>query len=152
MKIIGFGKANEEDITEYEQKMGCRFPEDYKQFLLEYNGGIPETENNHINIGLSRNVGVFRINWLTYGGEARNRLYSVCDDVKNLGAIMQPEYFIPFASADLDLSIIISIKEDMKGIYIYDFLRVLKESKKTPFHKVCDTFTEFLELIVPNEQ
>ncbi len=40
MNIKGFGKANKEMISIFEQYIGFLLPEDYKQFLSEYNGGI----------------------------------------------------------------------------------------------------------------
>ena len=35
---------NENDLNEQEKYFKCKFPEDYKKFLLEYNGGIPERD------------------------------------------------------------------------------------------------------------
>jgi hypothetical protein len=32
---------NNDDLIKQEQYLECKFPEDYREFLLEYNGGIP---------------------------------------------------------------------------------------------------------------
>lgn len=39
MNIKGFGKAEQEAIAKFEQYIGFSLPEDYIQFLREYNGG-----------------------------------------------------------------------------------------------------------------
>lgn len=42
-KIVfeGFGKATQSDIEGFERMLGCELGEDYKTFLLDYNGGTP---------------------------------------------------------------------------------------------------------------
>lgn len=37
-------KLNAEDIAEFENEVGIKFPEDYKRFMLKSNGGTPEEE------------------------------------------------------------------------------------------------------------
>lgn len=39
MNLNAFGKATEESIEELEEFLGFLLPEDYKNFLSEYNGG-----------------------------------------------------------------------------------------------------------------
>ncbi|MEC0207378.1 SMI1/KNR4 family protein [Paenibacillus ehimensis] len=39
MNIKGFGKATDEMISNFEKHIGFSLPEDYKQFLRDYNGG-----------------------------------------------------------------------------------------------------------------
>jgi hypothetical protein len=38
MDITSWGKLDEADISAFEQKIGFPLPDDYRQFLLEYNG------------------------------------------------------------------------------------------------------------------
>ena len=41
----------------------------------------------------------------------------------------------------------LGVSEERAGIWLYDYQVRLKESsKKKVLHKICDTFTEFLEL------
>ncbi len=47
--IDGFGHAAEEDLEYFTQETGFIFPEDYREFLIQYNGGIPREKNNFIN-------------------------------------------------------------------------------------------------------
>lgn len=42
MNFNGFGKATKEMINKFEQHIGFSLPDDYKKFLIEYNGGIPQ--------------------------------------------------------------------------------------------------------------
>ena len=39
MNLNAFGQATEESIGELEELLGFLLPEDYKKFLVEYNGG-----------------------------------------------------------------------------------------------------------------
>ena len=42
MKIIGFGKCSLDKIIKFENKIGFYLPKDYKEFILNQNGGYPE--------------------------------------------------------------------------------------------------------------
>lgn len=35
---------NEQELQEYEATLGVRLPNDYRDFLLEFNGGVPEND------------------------------------------------------------------------------------------------------------
>ncbi|MBC1473632.1 SMI1/KNR4 family protein [Listeria grandensis] len=41
-KIKGFGTLSMQEITRLEKDLYLNFPEDYKQFLMNKNGGVPE--------------------------------------------------------------------------------------------------------------
>ena len=72
--------------------------------------------------------------------------------VDKWGMFIDPTSVIPFVRIYGYVQIVMITKQGMEGIYIYDFTQTLKESsKKKWLHKVCDTFTEFLDLIVPDE-
>ncbi len=155
MKILGFGKANIEDIERYEKTTGFIFPEDYKQFLLENNGGYPECKENYIVIP---NVTSEKIKLCWFGGVTREGEAIIRD--KNLfyitanefGALMDHSEFIPFASPYGYFGLLLGVSEKRPGIFLYDYQARLKESSRTNLlHKICDTFTEFLELIRPVE-
>lgn len=42
--INSAGKISVEDIAEFENEVGMEFPEDYKNFMIEANGGTPKEE------------------------------------------------------------------------------------------------------------
>lgn len=155
MKILGFGKANIEDIERYEEKTGFKFPEDYKQFLLENNGGYPECKENYIAIpGItSEKIKLCWFGGVTGEGEVRksdkNLFYITPNE---FGALFDHSEFIPFASPYGYFGLLLGVSEERSGVFLYDFQARLKESsRKNVLHKICDTFTEFLELIYPVE-
>ncbi|MBC2176052.1 hypothetical protein HCB27_05465 [Listeria booriae] len=41
-KIKGFGTLSMQEIIRLEKEMHLNFPEEYKQFLMNKNGGVPE--------------------------------------------------------------------------------------------------------------
>ena len=43
--ITGYGKATQEAVNNFEQQVGFEIPADYKQFLLEFNGGTTTVQN-----------------------------------------------------------------------------------------------------------
>ena len=45
VNITGYGKATQEAVNNFEQYVGFEIPADYKQFLLEYNGGTTTVQN-----------------------------------------------------------------------------------------------------------
>lgn len=156
MKVIGYGKAKEEDIVAYEQKTGCRLPNDYRQFLLEYNGGEPEIKENHLIFPeiKSSTMKVCYFSWITKTKEViKHYEQNLLEEVESLGMFIDPKCVIPFVGVYGSIPMVMITKEGMEGIYLFDFQLALKESSRKKYlHKVCDTFTEFLELIVPNEQ
>lgn len=155
MKILGFGKANIEDIERYEKTTGFIFPEDYKQFLLENNGGYPEFKENYIKIP---NVRSDKIKLCWFGGVTavgevirsdKNLFYITANE---FGALIDHSEFIPFATPYGYYGLLLGVSEERSGVFLYDYQVRLKESsKKKVLHKICDTFTEFLELIRPVE-
>lgn len=46
MNIKGFGQVSEEMIKRFELHIGFSLPDDYKQFLREYNGGTAKGRNS----------------------------------------------------------------------------------------------------------
>lgn len=154
MKILGFGKANIEDIERYEKTTGFIFPEDYKQFLLENNGGYPEYKENYIVIPniTSEKIKLCWFGGVTEGGEVRVSKNLFYITPQQFGALIDHSEFIPFARPYGYYGLLLGISEDRAGIWLYDYQARLKESsKQNVLHKICDTFTEFLELICPIE-
>ncbi|MFJ7755056.1 SMI1/KNR4 family protein [Peribacillus muralis] len=46
VNITGYGKATQEAVKGFQEFVGFEIPEDYKQFLLQYNGGTTEVQNS----------------------------------------------------------------------------------------------------------
>jgi hypothetical protein len=57
----------EDEVTRFERDRGVQFPDDYKDFLLRFNGGRPAEENAFVGdwlvleilYGLTQNAGAF---------------------------------------------------------------------------------------------
>ena len=154
MKIIGYGKANIEDIERYEQTTGFKFPEDYKQFLLDNNGGYPEHKENYILIPSVKSEKI-KLCWfggVTEGGEVRVEKNLFYITPQEFGAMIDHSEFIPFARPYGYYSLLLGVSEERSGIFLFDYgVRLKESSRKKVLHKICDTFTEFLELICPVE-
>ncbi|MEJ9231824.1 SMI1/KNR4 family protein [Peribacillus butanolivorans] len=45
VNITGYGKGSQEAVNNFEKYVGFEIPADYKQFLLEYNGGTTTVQN-----------------------------------------------------------------------------------------------------------
>lgn len=155
MKIIGYGKAKIEDIERYEKTTGFKFPEDYKQFLLDNNGGYPEYKENYIIIPniTSEKIKLCWFGGVTEEGEViRSDKNLFCITANEFGALIDHSEFIPFATPYGYFGLLLGVSEERPGIWLYDYQVRLKESSKNKvIHKICDTFTEFLELICPVE-
>ena len=153
MKVIGYGKAKEEDIINFSVERGVELPEDYKNFLMEYNGGKPENQLNYIkSVPFKRKIKVYSMFGISSSGNPMYDDTNIKCCINRLGALIQKNTHIPIAEMNIDGVILLILEPGMEGVYIYDYFRELKETKKIPFHKVCDTFTEFLDLIVPDEK
>ena len=88
---------------------------------------------------------------VTEVGEVRVKK-NLFEFVKNFGRLIDSSEFIPFAKPYGYYALLLGVSEERPGIWLYDYQVRLKESsKKKVLHKICDTFTEFLELIYPVE-
>ena len=45
MYLKQFASIKDDEINEIEKKLKVKFPKDYREFLLKYNGGIVEKNN-----------------------------------------------------------------------------------------------------------
>ncbi len=50
MNIIGYGNALEEDIIKFEKEIKFKLPDDYKNFLLAFNGGVPKDKYSYFEL------------------------------------------------------------------------------------------------------
>ena len=151
MKINGNGKLDEKEIIKFEKEIGFELPEDYRQFLCEYNGGYPEPKYPlftiyEISIEELREIGeepaldeLFSIEKLRSWG-------------KEFGAELPEKVIIIGVGVFGD--ILLSENEDMKGIYLWDSHwcitdigdkdAALDEELNFSIYKISDTFNEFL--------
>ena len=154
-KTVGFianGGANPDDLEISEQLAGFTFPEDLREFLLEKNGAVPETTENHIILpAVKEKLGVRFLYGITQisGTDASHFIPKELKDRR----LFIPEQMVPVAEEKRGLCwICYSNMEKYKGVYAVDRMLKLKESKRDScIYKIADTFTEFLTKIVADE-
>ena len=153
VKINGFGQAKTEDLNRYEEETGYIFPEDYKEFLLNYNGGYPERKDNYINTHLfyprqriAYFYGITKVDVLDETALLpKYNLFSMYAKYQNT---FDMENMIFVAAVYGQYHFCLCTGEEMSGIYYFDSA----EGEKRIFHKFCNTFTDFLNLMVTDER
>ncbi|MEO1288045.1 MAG: SMI1/KNR4 family protein [Chloroflexota bacterium] len=146
--LEAFTKANEETITKFEKASNISLSEDYRNFLLEYNGG-DFVENIYIegfNIAISEKV-AFEIKRL-YGLVSDDETYSTknlkkINDLIKDGIVDWPSNFLIIGSISNGHDYIsISIDSNTKGS-VY----VISDEMPEMRIKISDTFSQFLDII-----
>ncbi|MGT2743052.1 SMI1/KNR4 family protein [Streptococcus plurextorum] len=148
LHIEKFGSAKIEDIHELEKKFNLVLPEDYKQFLLNFNGGetidyelnkirIPKIDDE-INLDL-----LFGVRPDEQGVDIQKWTEDYIDDLLEcsliIGDTIQHGFIIIWISGD-----------ENQGIYYYDDTYTLASSSdEGNTYYLAPTFTEFLALLTP---
>ncbi|KAK8801186.1 hypothetical protein WA158_001956 [Blastocystis sp. Blastoise] len=159
VEIIDSKEAVEsKDIAALESKLGLKFPEEYKKFLLEHNGGIPEP-CGFVPVGNDEPTEAVDF-FLSIGGDDYEDIYTVQQDCKDIfedACISQNDY-VPIAVDGFGNKILICTGKKNNG-RIY-FLSAEQENFREnpnmyktdencvncPFmYYVADSFDEWLE-------
>ncbi len=135
-------------LEEAEKLAGFTFPEDLRNFLLETNGAVPETKENHMILPTVKEP--LQVYYL-YGLIPHKNIHQdLMNEVLNKRMFI-PEQMVPVASVDRCWLCYSNI-EGHKGMLLVDSALNLKCSKRKSFiYKVADTFTEFLTKIAANK-
>ncbi len=152
MKIEPFGTTTDEEIDKLQGEFGFAFPSDYREFLKENNGGIIKN---------------YQEVWVPYLKETTymDGLFGIDTDPGEKHAVFDLRYMMREMSEDIKaLSLLIGrsqsgalfvleCSEEGKGVYLYDrnYFHA-KTTKKRQFHKIADTFGEFVAMIKPVEK
>lgn len=150
--IYGFGHADMEDLTAYETKSGFYFPEDYRNFLLDYNGGFPDVKDHYINTDLFNPrqkilyfYGITKVD--AYDTTALKPKYNLFSNYAKYHNSFDMKNSILIASVYGQYGFCLFADEGRSGVYYYDSAA----GENRVFHKFCDTFTEFLDLVVTDQ-
>ncbi len=142
-------KASIEDIQNFEAKVGAKLPEDYKEFLLQYNGGSPR-QPNEVTSHSSASVRSF----LGFNSESVRDLNKVTESYT--GRI--PKSTIPIAADESGNLIVMSLEEVRFGsVYFWDHELEVEDEvlERSPnITPLANTFSEFfkkLEIIQPKK-
>ncbi len=138
---------NEKDIVKFEQQIGASLPNDYKSFLLNFNGGKPE----HYIFPETDKLYSLAIDKL-YGLNTENKtsnLYWNYDILNGYQRIM--DQFIPIGSAINGDQFVLGISGDFTGkVYLWDHNQEIPYDEfvenKLPenMYKLTDSFDEFM--------
>ncbi len=127
-------KISKDDIFSFEQRNGVKFPNDYREFLIESNGGVPET--NEFDIPGSNN------------GSGINEFLSIeeLESIKkSLGERLLPNaWVIAYAEGGNYLCLVVGENE---GVYFWDHELEAKEGQSASWDNmflVTDNFADFL--------
>lgn len=148
LQIEKFGHAKIEDIHDLEKGFNIVLPKDYKQFLLDFNGG--ETIYYELNkISIPHSDGEINIDLLfgvrpdEQGTDIGKWTEEYIDDILEhsliIGDTVQHGFIIIWISGD-----------ENEGVYYYDDTYTLASSSDGGnTYYLASTFTEFLSLLTP---
>ncbi|BBK76110.1 MULTISPECIES: SMI1/KNR4 family protein [Clostridium] len=146
MKIKGYGNVKEEEILKLEDEIGFTLPNDYKEFLINFNGGVPEVKYSTFTLNeLEENIGL----QVLYGLDLEENL-----DLR--------EWYEEYEDDLLDDCLIIGHgigfgfivlvnSPEVSGVYFWDNSFELDNSSEDEnIYKISDTFRQFIdELKIP---
>ena len=158
MKINGYkniyGSVDEKEILKLEEEIGFKLPNDYKEFLINYNGGRPNCNCALFTIEEIDQKTIEEMN----EGTGLDELYDL-NSIEKIDEDLNIEKCIIIGHGLFGL-IVLSENPEMKGIYLWDNQwRLLPdvegydpaEDEEMEFcvYKISDTFTEFLDSLTP---
>ena len=146
MKIKGYGNVKEEEILKLEDEIGFTLPNDYKEFLINFNGGVPEVKYSTFTLNeLEENIGL----QVLYGLDLEENL-----DLR--------EWYEEYEDDLLDDCLIIGHgigfgfivlvnSPEVSGVYFWDNSFELDNSSEDQnIYEISDTFRQFIdELKIP---
>lgn len=143
--FISWGKNDEKAITHLEKEIGFLLPFDYRNFLLENNGGRVDDELFFVE-GLSQDVmmDVF------YGVTHRNQALTLSYWLKEYGDELQEKTLIIGTDPGGGMLTYITTGED-KGVYYWDHAHFFEESTEEEGNTyfVADSFADFCAILKP---
>lgn len=139
MNINGFGKATQQMINDFEQHIGFSLPDDYKIFLLKYNGGTPKVRystftveelNENISLDVLHGLGINELDLKKRNDEYMDDLLPKCIIIgDDPGAGM----------------IVLNNDYETKGVYYWDHSFYFEKSNEDEnIYKIADSFQDFI--------
>lgn len=135
MEILSpWQKLSISELEEFEREFKLKLPQDYKDFMLRFNGGIPEPAE-------SFGIVVLQIQPIKYFPYQDN--ITIEDTIRVLKIVQQilPEHFFPFAYDEGGNELCISLSEDDYGSV---YMCYLDYGDDIPTHYLCGSFGEFI--------
>ena len=152
MEIKKFGTASSSAIQRLEQKYDLALPEDYKDFLYNFNGGLFESTTvvKLKNMGENINLSIlFGVEGVGVGDENTNVDFWMSEYGDEL-----PPGVVIIGDALEHGFILLLCEGEESGIYYWDDTRYFKcSSDEGNTYFIAETFTEFAEkfLLLPDK-
>lgn len=146
MKIKGYGNVKEVEILKLEEEIGFTLPDDYKEFLINFNGGVPEVMYSTFTLNeLEENIGLQVLYGLDLekGLDLREWYEEYEDDLLDDCLIIGHGIGFGF--------IVLVNSPEVSGVYFWDNSFELDNSSEDEnVYKISDTFRQFIdELKIP---
>jgi len=153
MKLTDIGiQINNNNIRETEQALGLVFPEEYKSFLLENNGGVPQDGAN-FNFKIKLPDGGQEVS-LGSNIQFFYSLDKVQEVAENLRAdkLIGMEFF-SIACDDFGNDILLcGAGQNMGTVYFADHEKVHPEGTASISYKIADKFNDFLAMTYSDDE
>ena len=146
--IYSKNPATLEDISNFEKIIKGNLPNDYKDFLMKYNGGQPQP--NSFRFFSDRNDGSSVDQFLSLGREKHSNLLNYYENYKD----RIPSGFIPIAHDAGGNLIIMELKSNSNRIYFWDHEFEVDDGE-TPnmdnVYYINQSFTKFINDLYKEE-
>lgn len=146
MKIKGYGNVKEEEIFKLEDEIGFTLPNDYKEFLINFNGGVPEVKYSTFTLNeLEENIGL----QVLYGLDLEENL-DLRDWHEEYEDDLLDDCLIIGHGIGFGFIVLVNSPE-VSGVYFWDNSFELENSSEDEnIYKISDTFRQFIdELKIP---
>ena len=147
MEIIdSLSQISEIDLTDLERKTGIKLPNQYRKFLLKYNGGTPQpnrfnTQDNKVESMITKFLPIANI--------SDDNLLEEIEGITQVGQI--PNNLIPIATDPGDDRLVLSVSGSDCGKVYYWAWGEEPRKNHTPSYKymrlVANSFDELLALL-----
>ena len=133
MKWLNYKDSSIDIIESVEHRLQITLPEDYKQFVLKYDGGYPNP--NHFKVG--GKLEIFN-NLISLDENEDNNIYEILEDLQDrIGAQL-----IPFAEDGFGNLLCFDYSAD-KSIVFWNHEKNYDDFKEATF--VCSSFSSLIE-------
>jgi hypothetical protein len=138
-------------LTNFEDQLGYKLPDDYRSFLLTVNGGIPALDTFYYTDPASRDKSIRKenINHF-YGIGISNDIYRVnsIQDVLNIYHRRVPSTLLPIGENYINDLICISLDYEVKGrVYLWQHSYEADEEEYPSYHNLILVSESFADLI-----
>lgn len=142
--MVSFSGATENKVINFEQKYGLTLPEDYKKFLLNFNGGIVEKDkSNEISV---EDIDEKIVIDVLYGVDVANEKASIDYWMDSLSEDLLEDTVIIGDDLIQGLILIICSGEN-EGVYYWnDSYHFENSDDEMNTYWIADTFTDFIKM------